>query len=79
MMKLMQIRGSTNLIFDWHPKQGKLYLMWAMRCFFSTAKTGGLLLDIGCSIGRFMLGAKREGWQVIGIEISRKAAEIARK
>ena len=39
----------------------------------------GKLLDIGCSIGQFMKHAKDDGWDVVGIELNKDAAEIAKR
>lgn len=39
----------------------------------------GRLLDIGCSDGDFMLGMKRRGWDVHGIEMHKKVADYARE
>lgn len=39
----------------------------------------GRLLDVGCAFGFFMDTAKKRGWDVCGIDISRLACEHARK
>ena len=39
----------------------------------------GLLLDVGCSTGLFLLEAQRVGWQVRGLEYSPDSARIARE
>ncbi len=39
----------------------------------------GKVLEIGCSTGVILALLKKRGWQVEGIEISTKAAEIAKK
>ena len=39
---------------------------------------GGKLLDIGCGTGYFAGAMKQKGWEVLGIEPSETAAEIAR-
>lgn len=51
---------------------------WAMRHFLRDIKPHGDLLDIGCSTGGFMLFAQQKGWQVMGVEVSEKAASLAR-
>lgn len=37
----------------------------------------GRLLDIGCSSGKFLWLAKRHGWSVSGVELSKDTAQIA--
>lgn len=39
----------------------------------------GLLLDIGCSTGLFLLEAQRGGWRVCGLEYSTDSAKIAQE
>jgi 2-polyprenyl-3-methyl-5-hydroxy-6-metoxy-1,4-benzoquinol methylase len=39
----------------------------------------GLVLDIGCSAGIFLDQARKDGWQVQGIELSPDTSEIARR
>jgi len=41
-------------------------------------KQHGSLLDIGCGTGYFAASVKRKGWNVVGVEPSETAAEIAR-
>lgn len=40
---------------------------------------GGRLLDIGCSIGRLLNVARDRGYDVLGLELGERAAEIARQ
>jgi len=40
-------------------------------------KTSGNLLDCGCATGEFLYAAKREGFDINGLEVSSTAAEIA--
>jgi len=41
-------------------------------------KPKGKILDIGCGIGNFLNVARKDGWEVYGIEISKLAADYAR-
>lgn len=41
--------------------------------------SGGTLLDIGCGTGYFAGTMKQKGWEVIGIEPSKTAAEMAKQ
>jgi cyclopropane fatty-acyl-phospholipid synthase-like methyltransferase len=36
------------------------------------------LLDIGCAMGHFLLAAREAGWQVVGVELSKRQADYAR-
>lgn len=45
---------------------------------FIPFKEKGNLLDVGCGIGTFLLGYKRQGWVVSGIEINKGAASYGR-
>lgn len=50
------------------------------RAFFDRvpAPADGLLLDLGCGAGRFLLAARALGWRVVGSDVSASALEIAR-
>jgi 2-polyprenyl-3-methyl-5-hydroxy-6-metoxy-1,4-benzoquinol methylase len=39
----------------------------------------GSLLDVGCATGNFLNVAREHGWQVLGLEVVEKAAQIARE
>ena len=53
--------------------------------FRNTAKeisryaTPGKILDVGCSIGLFLNEAKEEGWEVYGLELNKRACEVAKE
>lgn len=46
---------------------------------FEKYKKTGRLLDIGCSIGMFLLEARKRGWEVYGTEYTDAAVQICRK
>ena len=50
------------------------------RPFFAHVKPrpGALLLDVGCGVGQFCVAAQTLGWQVTGLDVSARAAEMAR-
>ena len=58
-------------------KNGTWHVAWAWRHFFKRVKKAGLLLDLGCSTGVFMVVAAQKGWRTDGIEVSNRAASIA--
>jgi 2-polyprenyl-3-methyl-5-hydroxy-6-metoxy-1,4-benzoquinol methylase len=39
---------------------------------------GGKLLDVGCGVGRFLVAARAESWNVRGIDVSQVAVDIGR-
>lgn len=58
---------------------GQFHATWSMRQFLRRVPARGQLLDIGCATGGFMQAAQQQGWQVAGIEIATRAAELARQ
>ncbi len=50
---------------------------WPMRRFLADVAPAGRLLDVGASTGRFLLAARRRGWEVEGVEIVPAAAAVA--
>lgn len=45
----------------------------------SQYQTGGKILDVGCSTGRFLKEAKATGWDTYGIDVSEDALRYARQ
>jgi SAM-dependent methyltransferase len=50
---------------------------WGKR--FPLYKKDGFALDIGCGSGTFLSFLKHHGWRVQGVDLSRKAADVAKK
>ncbi|MFZ2197991.1 MAG: class I SAM-dependent methyltransferase [Thermodesulfovibrionales bacterium] len=50
-----------------------------LRALSRFAQPGGMLLDIGCSYGGFLLQAQREGYRVRGMDIVPEAVEYVRR
>ena len=59
------------------------YLIWPLRQQLDyflrhLPKKKGCLLDVGCGNGGFLQRASDSGWNVVGVELDREAASIAR-
>lgn len=46
--------------------------------FVATEKSGGTLLDVGCSAGKFMYAARKKGLRPSGVELNKRTADMAR-
>ncbi len=55
-------------------------LNWSENYFLKKIKPFGSknLLEIGCSVGRFLFGCRDNGWQIHGLDISSKAIEMSK-
>lgn len=56
-------------------------LSWDRHRFelLAAGRPPGRLLDVGCGTGRFLLQAKRCGWEAVGLEYNPHGAELARR
>jgi 2-polyprenyl-3-methyl-5-hydroxy-6-metoxy-1,4-benzoquinol methylase len=69
--------GQKNLsLANWHTRRA---LLKQLKYIEHYRPERGKLLDVGCATGNFLLLARELGWQVLGIEIIKKAAQIARQ
>jgi SAM-dependent methyltransferase len=58
---------------------GEYLSHWQQRCnALSRFKSGGALLDLGCSSGGFLTAMKGPSWKLYGIEMSEHVAQMAR-
>jgi len=60
---------------------GHVNLIWFEKAFLERKipPSNGRLLEVGCSIGRFLLACKKAKWNVSGIDISEEAVKLARQ
>ncbi len=72
-----QSLGQNNsAVVNWHSRRA---LGKKLKYIEHYRHERGRLLDLGCATGNFLLFAKELGWQVFGVEIVEKAAQIARQ
>ena len=69
-------RNYDSATANWHVKQA---LHKQLSYVDQYRPERGKLLDVGCATGNFLVRARDFGWQVFGIEIIEKAAQIARE
>ena len=55
-------------------RRSKLQVSEKLRIVNNYAKTPGLLVDVGCAAGEFLVEARKAGWNVCGIEYSQETA-----
>ena len=72
--KLLDYDNSS--IQNWHIQRMLQTLLDFVEKFVNVR---GHLLDIGCATGRFLITARDRGWEVKGVELVEKAAQIARQ
>src|SRR6185369_11938413 len=68
------------LSLDTGKTTGRVRAAWAWKQFRRISGRGRRrrILDVGCSTGAFLTYAKGQGWDVVGLDVSEKAAELAR-
>jgi len=74
---------------DWyeaHPEYKKMLwrgndsLLWNVQQFFKDLPAaGGMLLDVGCGAGQFLVEAERRGYQVTGLDFNPEAVVTAER
>lgn len=72
---IQAVEDEPNLWRQWDRRYGILKRRWAVERF----QPGGRLLDVGCATGVFLHEMQRAGWDVVGVEPNRGAAEYAQQ
>jgi 2-polyprenyl-3-methyl-5-hydroxy-6-metoxy-1,4-benzoquinol methylase len=67
-------------IYDKIKSTQQASLNWYEKYFLKNIKSfgSGNILEIGCSVGRFLFGCKKNGWKIHGLDISSKAIELSK-
>lgn len=73
-------RFSNYLCRYYEPyKTEKIHFFRKVIAHFDSRISGGRILDIGCSLGDFLMVAKEAGWDPFGVELNEEALEGAKK
>ena len=77
----LEFHYNQNYYKEWIEKQlPKRLRMWKKRIKeLKNYRNKGKLLDIGCGLGTFLYLMKKEGFEVVGTEISKWASEFIKK
>ncbi|MFH1479372.1 MAG: methyltransferase domain-containing protein, partial [Candidatus Omnitrophota bacterium] len=74
------VYGYTNMVDDAYLKEEKGHRLSARSILktFERYRKRGRLLDIGCATGFLLDEARKKGWQVYGVELSKWAVDFSR-
>ena len=50
-----------------------------LACMEKISEKKGKLLDVGCGVGHFLMTARKRGWSVEGLDISKTASDVAKE
>ena len=70
-----QATDGSGLLATWRARQGQ----GIKRRFVEAHAQTGRLLDVGCAAGDFLAHLVTHGWEVLGVETSPQASQLARK